>query len=425
MAERAPELEQAALMPLSEIIASPIVEPGGGDRIARVKDVVVRMLEGRYPQVVGLVSRASGRDFFIPIARVGELAPGGVRLSSGAVDMQRFNRRDGELLLVNDVLDRQVIDVKGTRVVRVNDLYLSRMGGVYRVVALDTGGQAIARRLMPGGLRARFRGRSLIDWREVEYLASDTPTVRLRTGHLQLRKLRPQQLARILSGLSRQEGAEILSSLDEEQAADTLEEMSTEQQAHFLSALPVEQAADLIEEMEPDEAADILAKVPAVHAEALLQEMEEDESIAVRQLLTYDPDSAGGAMTNNVFRIGPEQPVSDALRMFEESEDTPDFAYYFFVVDDAGTLHGVLSLRQVLVAPPPALVREVMTREPETVAPDAAPQDVAEAIAEYNLLAIPVVDEGNQFLGAITVDDVLDRLLKESWRRGRSRTFGG
>ena len=262
------------------------------------------MLEGRYPQVVGLVSRASGPAFFIPIGRVAELKPGLVRLSSGAVDVQRFSRRDGELLLVNDVLDRQVIDVKGTRVVRVNDLYLSRIGSVYRVVALDTGGHAILRRLMPGGLRGRFEGRSLIDWREVEYLASDTPTVRLRTGHLQLRKLRPQQLARILAGLSRQEGAEILSSLDEEQAADTLEEMSTEQQAHFLSALPVEQAADLIEEMEPDEAADILAKVPPAQAEALLEEMEEYESTAVRQLLTYDPDSAGGAMTNNVFRIG-------------------------------------------------------------------------------------------------------------------------
>ncbi len=425
MAQPALDEQKAELMPLSEIIASPITEPGGGERIARVKDVVVRMLEGRYPQVVGLVSRAAGPAFFIPIGRVAELKPGLVRLSSGAVDVQRFSRRDGELLLVNDVLDRQVIDVKGTRVVRVNDLYLSRIGSVYRVVALDTGGHAILRRLMPGGLRGRFEGRSLIDWHEVEYLASDTPTVRLRTGHLQLRKLRPQQLARILAGLSRQEGAEILSSLDEEQAADTLEEMSTEQQAHFLSALPVEQAADLIEEMEPDEAADILAKVPPAQAEALLEEMEEYESTAVRQLLTYDPDTAGGAMTNNVFRIGPEQPVSDALKMFEESEDAPDFAYYFFVVDADEQLQGVLSLRQVLVAPPNAVVRDVMTREPETVGPDAEPQEVAEATAEYNLLAIPVVADDGRFLGAITVDDVLERLLKESWRRGRSRTFGG
>ena len=425
MAERAVAGTQADLMPLSEIIASPIIEPRGGDRIARVKDLVARMHEGVYPHVIGVVSRAAGRDFFIPMGRVAEIAPGRVRLASGAVDVQRFERRDGELLLAKDVLDRQVIDVKGTRVVRVNDLYISRTAGAYRVVALDTGGRAIVRRLVPGGLRARFEGRALIDWREVEYMAADTPAVQLRTSHMQLRKLRPQQLARILASLSRDEGAEILSSLDEEQAADTLEELSTEQQAQFLGALPVERAADLIEEMEPDEAADILAKVPAARAEALLEEMEAQESAAVRHLLTYDPDSAGGIMTTNVFRIAPDQPVADALEIFRNSEDAPDFAYYFFVLDQDGILQGVLSLRQVLAAREGVLVREAMTREPETVTPDAEPDAVAEVIAEYNLLAIPVVGEDGRFLGAITVDDVLDRVLKESWRHGRSRTFGG
>ncbi len=416
--------DRTNLIPLSEIVGSPVVERRG-ERIARVKDIVARIQEGVYPQVAGLVSRASGRDFFIPIARVTEIAPGKVRLASGAVDVERFQRRDGELLLVKDVLDRQVIDVRGTRVVRVNDLYLSRAPDGYRVVALDTGGQAILRRLLPGAVRGRFEGRALVDWREVEYLMSDTPTVRLRTRHVQLRKLRPQQLARILSGLSKQEGAEVLTSLDEDQAADTLEELSTDQQAHFLSAMPVEQAADLIEEMEPDEAADVLAKVPAPRAEELLKEMEAPESAAVRHLLNYDPDSAGGVMTTNVFRIHPDRPAVDALTIFKGSTDAPDFAYYFFVVDDDGRLAGVLSLRQVLIAAPGARVRDVMTQEPVCVKPEDDPQALAEKIAEYNLLAIPVIDDDGRFLGAITVDDVLDRLLKESWRRGRSRAFGG
>jgi CBS domain-containing protein len=425
MAATAPDrTDTANLMPLSEIISAPIVERRG-DRIARVKDLVARVQEGIYPQVVGIVSRASGREFFIPIARVAEIAPGRVSLSSSAVDVERFQRRDGEILLVKDVLDHQVIDVRGTRVVRVNDLYISRTPTGYRVVALDTGGQAIVRRVLPNRMRSRFESRALTDWREVEYLASDTPAVRLKTRHAQLRKLRPQQLARILAGLSKQEGAEVLRSLDEEKAADTLEELSTEQQAQLLTTMPVEQAADLIEEMEPDEAADVLAKVAAPHAQQLLEEMEAEESAAVRRLLEYDPDSAGGAMTTNLFRIGPDQLVDDALAMFKTREDPPDFAYYFFVTDSANTMIGVLSLRQVLIAHESARVREVMTREPMTVRPEADAQEVAEAIAEYNLLAIPVVDEHKRFLGAITVDDVLDRLLKESWRRGRSRTFGG
>ena len=412
------------LMALSEIVGSAIVERQG-ERIARVKDVVARLREGTYPLVSGLVSRAGGRDFYIPIEHVAEIGPRQVRLVSGTVDVGRFQRRDGELLLVKDVLDRQVIDVRGTRVVRVNDLYLTLAPDGYRVVALDTGGGAILRRVLPGTMRGRFAGRMLTDWRDVEYLMSDTPAVRLKVGHLQLRKLRPQQLARIVSELSRQEGAEVLASLDEEHAADTLEELSTEQQAQLLSAMPVEQAADLIEEMEPDDAADVLAHVPAPRAEELLDEMDRPESEAVRRLLKYDPHSAGGIMTTNILQIGPDRPVAEALHVYQTQEDAPDFAYYFFVVDEAGRLAGVLSMRQVLIAAGGAIVRDVMTRELVTVAPDDEPQHVAETIAEYNLLAIPVVDEDQRFVGAITVDDVLDVLLKESWRRGRSRGFGG
>jgi CBS domain-containing protein len=424
MAQAPAEGTGTELMALSELVGLPIVERQG-EQIARVKDVVARLQEGTYPVVTGLVSRAGGRDFYIPIERVAEIALRHVRLVSGTVDVGRFQRRDGELLLSKDVLDRQVIDVRGTRVVRVNDLYLTVAPDGYRVAALDTGGGAILRRLLPGAMRDRFASRALTDWRDVEYLMSDTPAVRLKVGHLQLRKLRPQQLARIVSDLSKQEGAEVLASLDEEHAADTLEELSTEQQAQLLSAMPVEQAADLIEEMEPDDAADVLAHVPASRAEELLDEMDRPESEAVRRLLEYDADTAGGIMTTNILQIGPDQPVTDALDVYQTQEDAPDFAYYFFVVDDTGRLTGVLSMRQVLIAPEGTLVRDVMAREPVTVDPEDEPQHVAETIAEYNLLAIPVVDEGQHFLGAITVDDVLALLLKESWRRGRGRGFGG
>lgn len=424
MARAATSGSGAELIALSEIVGLPILERQG-ERIARVKDVVARLREGSYPVVTGLVSRAGGRDFYIPIVRVGEIGPRQVRLVSGAVDVGRFQRRDGELLLSRDVLDRQVIDVRGTRVVRVNDLYLTVAPDGYHIVALDTGGRAILRRLLPGGMRGRFPGRMLTDWRDVEYLMSDTPAVRLKVGHLQLRKLRPQQLARIVSELSKQEGAEVLASLEEEHAADTLEELSTEQQAQLLSTMPVEQAADLIEEMEPDDAADILAHVPAPRAAELLDEMDKQESDAVRRLLEYDPDTAGGIMTTNILQIGPDDAIAEALKVYQTQEDAPDFAYYFFVTDEAQHLTGVLSMRQVLIAPGAVRVRDVMTREPVTVSPDDEPQRVAEIIAEYNLLAIPVVDAEQRFLGAITVDDVLDVLLKESWRRGRSRGFGG
>lgn len=424
MSEAGPAPVATEIMALSEIAGSPILEREG-EEIARVKDVVARMQEGAYPLVTGLVSHAGGRDFYIPISRVAEMRPGRVRLSTGAVDVGRFQRRDGEVLLAKDVLDRQVIDVRGHRVVRVNDLYLSHGVDGYRVVALDTGSRAILRRLVPQALRPRLPGRALTDWREVEYLMSDTPAVRLRTSHLQLQKLRPQELARIMADLSKQEGAEVLSSLSEEQAADTLEELSTDQQAQLLSTMSVEKAADLIGEMEPDEAADLLARVPAPRQAELLEKMEVSESEAIRELLTYEADSAGGIMTTNVLTIAQDRPVAEAMTVYQTREDAPDFAYYFFVLDDEEHLLGVLSMRQVLVAPAGSLVRDVMTVEPVTVSPDEEPQRAAELIAEYNLLAIPVVDEEVRFLGAITVDDVLEVVLKGSWRRGRSRGFGG
>ncbi len=130
-------------------------------------------------------------------------------------------------------------------------------------------------------------------------------------------------------------------------------------------------------------------------------------------------------MTTNVLTIAPDRPVQEALRVYQAQDDAPDFAYYFFVVDDEGKLAGVLSMRQVLIAGSDAVVRDVMTRDPVTVTPDDEPREAAEKIAEYNLLAIPVVDDEQRFVGAITVDDVLDVVLKESWRRGRSRSFGG
>ena len=291
-----------------------------------------------------------------------------MRLISGAVDVGRFQRRDGELLLAKDVLDRQVIDVRGTRVVRVNDLYLTpRRTAIassrsIRAAARSCGGCCRA------AMRDRFAGRMLTDWRDVEYLMSDTPAVRLKVGHLQLRKLRPQQLARIVSELSKQEGAEVLASLEEEHAADTLEELSTEQQAQLLSAMPVEQAADLIEEMEPDDAADVLAHVPAPRAEELLDEMDRPESEAVRRLLEYDPDTRGRHHDD-------EHPADRARsararrrcastrrgRTRRTSRTTSSSSM------SDGVLAGVLSMRQVLIAADGALVRDVMTREPVTV----------------------------------------------------------
>ena len=310
---------------LTELLDKPIRVPTG-EEVALLQDLVARppetnIIEGpdMYPPVIGLVAKLKAvrgsRQVFIPWERVEQMTTAGVRLKSPALNLRQFEQRPGELVLRSGLFDRQVVDVEGRRVVRINDLDLALSAdGQYRLVAVDVGPNAMLRRLVGPRLGDRVNqlvrhegsGRAqLIDWAQVAPAADNAylDGLRLRVPRERLALLQPTHLAHIVEQLTPKAGAALLTELDDAQAADALEEMEDEQQGRLLREMDPERAADVLEEMEPDEAADALQNVTSEEAADLLGRMERDEAEDVAALLGFPEDSAGGIMTTEYVAV--------------------------------------------------------------------------------------------------------------------------
>src|SRR6476660_4704849 len=397
-----------------------------GERVATVKDVIVRLGEGDHPPVTGLVARYRRRDFFMSRWRMIDLNEQGVRLNSDILDLRPFVRRDGEVLLARDVLDKQLIDVDGKRVVRVNDVQIIDAAGEWRVTGADVSLQGLWRRLAPSGFVGTNRTVEVIDWADVGYLATDAATVQLKSSQGKLARLHPVEIARLAEALSYHHGSEVVEARDDETAAETLEEMPAERQVQILGEMDQERAADILEWMSPDEAADVLGDLPEEKAEELLGLMEDEEQADVAELLPYADDTAGGLMTTEFVTLPRDLTVVEALARLREMAETPNMIYYLYVVEAEGSwkLVGVIALRSLILADPAMPLAEVMRTEFQMANPDEAAAEVAQRIAEYNLLALPVMDETGDLLGIITVDDAMEILLPKDWRQRLPRLFG-
>ncbi|HJQ34478.1 MAG TPA: CBS domain-containing protein [Pyrinomonadaceae bacterium] len=409
---------------LSQLLGRPIREVEG-ERVATLKDVIVR-LGSDHPPVTGLVARYRRRDFFVPRSHVRSLDVSGVRLNSDIIDLRRFARRENEVLLARDVLDKQLIDVDGKRVVRVNDVQLIETGGEWLVTGADVTLAGLWRRLTPHNFVGTTRPVEVIDWADVGYLATDAATVRLKSSRDKLARLHPVEIARLAEALSRHHGSEVIEALDDETAAETLEEMHAEDQARIIGDMEEERAADILEHMSPDEAADVLGDLPEEQAQDLLERMEHEEKADVQELLPYDDDEAGGLMTTEFVVLPKHLTAGEALARLREMAETPNMIYYLYVVEEEGSwkLCGVIALRSLILADPGASLSEVMRDEFQFAHPKDAARDVAETIAEYNLLALPVVDDAGDIAGIVTVDDAMEYLLPKDWRPRLPRVFG-
>lgn len=447
----------------------------GGDagdaatRVAGTTDARGEDMADVYPPVIGIVARLTARqgsrDVFVPWDGVRHLGSDGAALATSTIDLQPFARRDHELLLGEGLLDRQVVDVEGRRVVRVNDVEVAEREGVWRLIAVDISVAALVHRL-PGGLLARrmagMLGRQaesrapLIDWAQIIPVADDGATeggaLRLRVARDRLDVLHPADLARVLEQLSPQRGAEFLEQFDDARAADTLEEMEDERQAQVLRAMDPERAADVLEEMEPDEAADALQSfLSREEAEDLIERMDPEEALEVEELLHYAENSAGGMMTTEYVAVpiwATAGGVITSLRAHaraaerEEVDPLPAALPEIYIVaregEDAfeprpasapvplqaeGRLVGVLELRDLLLAYPEARLFDIMRSDPPVVHPDDDAVDAARMIAEEDLVALPVVDEAEHLLGIVTVDDAIDVILPAAWKKRLPRRY--
>jgi magnesium transporter len=412
---------------ISQILKRPIFD-ARNDPIATISDVIVRYGEEEYPPVIGLVARYRRRNFFMPGRDVSELSLQGAKMRSNMLDLSPFVRREGEVLLGKDVLDNQLIDVDGKRVVRVNDVQIIEVGDRWRVTGADVSLQGFVRRLMPKGFYGSDQPVEVIDWADVGYLATDTATVtvKLKSSKDKLSRLHPVEIAQLAETLSPIHRTEVVESLDDEIAADTLEEMSTEAQARILEEMDEERAADILEEMSPDDAVDVLGELSEEKAEELFNLMEEDEKADVAELMHFEHDTAGGLMTTEFVAIPKDLTVGQAIARLREMAETPNMIYYLYVVEEEGSwkLAGLISLRSLILADPTAKIADVMRSEFRYAHPSDSAEEVAQTISEYNLLALPVVDDEGDIAGIVTVDDAMEILLPKNLQRSLPRLFG-
>ncbi len=410
---------------LSQVIGRPIRDLEGL-RVATVKDVIVRLGEEDHPPVAGIVARYRRRDFFLSRWRITSLDKNGVRLNNDTLNLQPFVRRDNEVLLARDVLDKQLIDVDGKRVVRVNDVQLIEAADEWRVTGADVSLHGLWRRLAPAGFLGTRKAVEVIDWSDVGYLATDAATVQLKSSTGKLARLHPVEIARLAEALSYHHGSEVVESLDDETAAETLEEMPAERQVRIIGDMDEERAADILEWMSPDEAADVLGDLPEEKAEELLGLMEGEEQADVAELLPYEDDTAGGLMTTEFVTLPRALTVGEALARLREMAETPNMIYYLYVVEAelSWQLQGVIALRSLILSDPSLPLADVMRTDFQSAHADESAKDVAQRIAAYNLLALPVVEESGDILGIITVDDAMEILLPKDWRQRLPRLFG-
>ena len=409
---------------LSQILGKPVWD-AYGKRIGTCADILVGDVESGFPMVLAMaLKNGAGEPRLIPAESISWLIPS---IILNEVDPPPYAPKGHELWLAKQVLDRQIVDTDGRRLVRVNDLQLVRTApdGPYCLGGVDVGGLGLLRRLgvdNPAASLYKLLGKesphAIVPWSDVAPLQAQEP-LRLRISRDRIQELHPADIAQIVTELDRPMGDALLGTLPTETIADTMEEIEPELQASILGTLPPEKAADVLEEMGPDEAADLLGDLHPSQRSRLLNLMQDEDAVDVQKLLSFPDDTAGGIMTTEFATIPDGLTVGEALDYLRQSElaREDEALYYVYVLDAAQKLLGVVGLRDLVLNPAERPVREIMEDDPITVDPLQSQNEVGRIVARYNLLAVPVVDEHKVMHGIVTVDDAIDAIIPTAWKK--------
>ena len=422
---------------LSDILGRRVVD-AAGESVGRIVDLAVTVEEpfgGDFPPVTLALVKAGGATLRLRPELLGDLSqPGDVQLQDdrARTPLTIGAEKSGEVYLRRDVLDKQIIDIRNYRLVRVNDVFL---------VAESEGGQNTLR---AAGVDVSFRGllrrirfekrlvplmkkigvaapRQTISWNEMEVMQTEAGgKIQLKVPTDKLAHLHPTDLARVVQQMSPGERSEVIDNLDDETVADALEEMEDEIAADIVESLDQERAADILEKMDPDEAADVLGEMDSEsETDEILRLMDDPEEAAeIKHLLSYEEGTAGALMTTDVMEVPREYSAFQVLEKLRAEQPDPDSLHYLYVVETGGEkLLGILSLAEIALAAPETPLKNLMRdgeHELVTVEADADSKECARLIAKYDLLSLPVIDENGALLGAVTVDDVLDEIAPDA-----------
>jgi len=407
---------------LSEILKKPVFD-AGGEIVGKLKDLVV--IKGLpLPVVDALLIRSRKKVFKIEWRHVNIFNKRIISSTLLANDIQEYSPDERDLIAVRDILDKQIMDANGAKVVRVNDIKLERFYEQAVLTAVDIGMRGILRRLgyeKPGeDLLRMFRiklSENLISWNYLQPLEPKLKTISLTVPKQMMSEIHPADIAEIISSVSREEGAALFRELDIEAAAETLSELEPDVKTQIISEVGPEKASTLIEHMDPDDAADILNELPAEKVKMIFELLEKEDAEDIQELLSHEEDTAGGLMTNEFLSYQKNTTVNEVLENFREDALEVEAIYYIFIVDDDEKLIGVSSLRDLLLARPEQKLEEIMETNIKRVHVEDDEAVVAAAISKYNLVAIPVVNEEEELLGIVTVDDIIDRILPPKAKR--------
>ncbi len=412
-------------MYLSDFIKKPVLSPKG-EKVGKLKDVIVSS-DHSYPIIKALKIDITGKKTInISWRYIGKLGKE-IILKYSLEEITEYKIQKHDILLLKDVMDRQVVDIEDKKIRRVNDIKISPTNGHYHVIGVDIGVNGILRRLglnriaKPLGITS---SEDLISWKDIDPLKSDYSKVKLKVPKQKIKKLHPADMAEIVDQLGLNESLNILNSLDDESAADTLEEVSPERQVSLLEGMDSQRAAEILDEMSPDDAADVLADLPDEKAEELLDLMEPEESDDLRKLLKYPENTAGGIMTTEFAYVDQDLTVMEVLDALRQMAEDVETIYYVYVISKKGDLVGVISLRDILLSEPDVKVSEFMHTHIIKADVMEDQHEVAQTIAKYNLIALPVVENETKLRGIITVDDAIDIVLPTAWKKRVPRMFG-
>lgn len=407
------------ILHLSTFLHRPIFD-SDGDRIGRVQDLVARLGDNSHPPVVGAVIRIEGRDLFVPIRKIGGLSEGRMTFQGKRVDLRRFERRPGELLLAEDLLARHLINLVRGRLITANEIEIAQIDNKWEVVGVDPGKRPLLRRILGQNVGQHVKSEAIVDFASIEPFVAHVPTARLRIPYRKLSKLHPAQIADLVEQASHEEGEEIIEAVgaDQELEADVFEELDMEHQLEFIQSRSDAEAARVLSRMAPDDAADLIVDIDQERRLPILNLLPEPQQRKVRSLLSYNPETAGGIMSPDFLALPETLSVVEVLDAVRASTAPPETLNVVFATGPSGEVTGSASVVSLVRARPTATLAAVMRPDPAHVHADWDLNATARTMSDFNLTVAPVLDhEHRQMLGVVTVDDLVELLLPSGWRR--------
>ncbi|MBF0343076.1 MAG: magnesium transporter [Nitrospirae bacterium] len=421
---------------LSEILKKSVFDMKG-EELGRIHDVIVvkgEPIDGRErsddypPRIEALILEKRDNFYRVDYESLSIFNRRMMTTVLQRTNLPVYDTFDVDLLAARDVLDKQVVDINGAKVVRVNDIKIEGYRSWAVLVAIDVGMRGILRRL---GMEKKgmeilsfFKLQmpdNLIRWDFLQPLSPRLKSISLKVSQQKLSKIHPADLADIISSVSRDEGARFFRSLDVESAAETLSELESDTQVEILSNMDTKKAAEIIEEMATDDAVDILSDLPKDKTQQILNTFEQEDADAIHELLGHEEDTAGGLMNTEFLMYNCETKVKEVIERFKTDASDVETIYYLYVADKDGRLVGVVSLKILLMSDGEVPLSSIMVTNIKSVRPEDDESIVAAKISKYNLVAIPVVDEDDQMVGLVTADDIIDRILPPNAKKKRKK----